>query len=76
MPWPTQPLKILFGFPAGSTPDLAARAISDALSRNLGQPVVVENRPGASGNIVADLVARSTDNHTIGVLINGNLTVA
>ena len=76
VPWPTQPLKILIGFPAGSTPDLAARAISDALSRNLGQPVVVENRPGASGNIVADLVAKSTDNHTIGVLINGNLTVA
>jgi tripartite-type tricarboxylate transporter receptor subunit TctC len=75
-PWPTQPLKILVGFPAGSTPDLAARAISEALARNLGQPVVVENRPGASGNIVADLVARSTDNHTIGVLINGNLTVA
>ncbi len=76
VPWPTQPLKILVGFPAGSTPDLAARAIAEALGRNLGQPVVVENRPGASGNIVADLVAKSTDNHTIGVLINGNLTVA
>ena len=76
VPWPTQPLKILVGFPPGSTPDLAARAIAEALARNLGQPVVIENRPGASGNIVADLVARSTDNHTIGVLINGNLTVA
>ncbi len=74
--WPTQPLKLLVGFPAGSTPDLAARAISEALARALGQPVVVENRPGASGNIAADLVAKSTDNHTIGVLINGNLTVA
>jgi tripartite-type tricarboxylate transporter receptor subunit TctC len=74
--WPTQPLKILVGFPPGSTPDLAARAISEALGRNLGQTVVVENRPGASGNIAADLVAKSTDNHTIGVLINGNLTVA
>jgi tripartite-type tricarboxylate transporter receptor subunit TctC len=76
VPWPTQPLKILVGFPPGSTPDLAARSISEALARGLGQPVVVENRPGASGNIVADLVAKSTDNHTIGVLINGNLTVA
>lgn len=74
--WPTQPLKILVGFPGGSTPDLAARAIADALAKNLGQPVVVENRPGASGNIAADLVAKATDNHTIGVLINGNLTVA
>jgi tripartite-type tricarboxylate transporter receptor subunit TctC len=74
--WPTQPLKILVGFPGGSTPDLAARAISEALSKNLGQPVVVENRPGASGNIAADLVAKARDDHTIGVLINGNLTVA
>ncbi|NRF72330.1 tripartite tricarboxylate transporter substrate binding protein [Aquincola sp. S2] len=74
--WPTQPLKVLVGFPAGSTPDLAARAISEALAKNLGQPVVVENRPGASGNIAADLVAKARDDHTIGVLINGNLTVA
>ncbi len=74
--WPTQPLKILVGFPPGSTPDLAARAISDALAKSLGQPVVVENRPGASGNIAADLVAKAKDNHTIGVMINGNLTVA
>lgn len=74
--WPTQPLKVMVGFPGGSTPDLAARAISEALAKNLGKPVVVENRPGASGNIAADLVAKSRDNHTIGVLINGNLTVA
>ena len=74
--WPTRPLKILVGFPGGSTPDLAARAISEPLAKLLGQPVVVENKPGASGNIAADLVAKSTDNHTIGVLINGNLTVA
>lgn len=74
--WPTQPLKILVGFPAGSTPDLAARSISEALARGIGQSVVVENRPGASGNIAADLVAKARDNHTIGVMINGNLTVA
>ncbi|MBI5259210.1 MAG: tripartite tricarboxylate transporter substrate binding protein [Burkholderiales bacterium] len=74
--WPTQPLKVLVGFPPGSTPDLAARAIADALAKGIGQPVVVENRPGASGNIAADLVAKSRDNHTIGVMINGNLTVA
>lgn len=74
--WPTQPLKVMVGFPGGSTPDLAARAIAEALAKNLGQPVVIENRPGASGNIAADLVAKARDNHTIGVLINGNLTVA
>ncbi len=74
--WPTQPLKIMVGFPAGSTPDLAARSISEALAAQLGQPVRVENKTGASGNIAADQVARATDNHTMGVLINGNLTVA
>jgi len=74
--WPTQTLKILVGFPPGSTPDLAARAIAEPLSKLLGQSVIVENKPGASGNIAADLVAKATDNHTLGVMINGNLTVA
>ena len=75
-PWPTKPLRLLVGFPGGSTPDLVARTIAEPLSRALGQPVVVENRPGAGGNIAADLIAKSTDNHTIGVLINGNMTIA
>lgn len=74
--WPTKPLHLLVGFPGGSTPDLMARSLSDGLSRALGQSVVVENKPGASGNIAADQIAKSTDEHTLGVLINGNLTVA
>ena len=74
--WPTRPVRLLVGFPAGSTPDLVARTISEPLSKALGQPVVVENRPGAGGNIAADLVAKATDQHTIGVMINGNLTIA
>lgn len=74
--WPTRPLKIMVGFPGGSTPDLVARTIAEPLSRALGQPVIVENRPGAGGNIAADLVVKSTDNHTIGVMINGNMTIA
>lgn len=64
------------GFPAGSTPDTTARVLADSLAPQLGQPVVVENRPGASGNIAADLVAKATDGHTFGVVINGNLTSA
>ena len=74
--WPTKALRLLVGFPAGSTPDTTARVLADGLARVLGQPVVVENRPGAAGNIAADLVAKSTDGHTFGVLINGNLTSA
>jgi tripartite-type tricarboxylate transporter receptor subunit TctC len=75
-PWPTKPLKILVGFPGGSTPDVAARILAEGLAQSLKQPVVVENRPGASGNIAADLVAKATDDHTFGLVINGNLSSA
>ncbi|KIQ20097.1 receptor [Variovorax paradoxus] len=74
--WPTKPVRILVGFPAGASPDLAARAIAEPLAKILRQPVTVENKPGASGNLVADQVAKATDDHTIGALINGNLTIA
>ena len=74
--WPTKTVRLLVGVPAGSTPDLVARTIADPLSKALGQPVIVENRPGAGGNIAADIVAKATDDHTIGVMINGNMTIA
>jgi len=74
--WPTRPVRILVGFPGGSTPDMAARTLAEPLSRALGQPVVIENKPGASGNIAADQIAKATDDHTLGVVINGNLTSA
>ena len=65
--WPTQPVKILVGFPGGSTPDISARALADALAKAWGQTVVVENRPGAGGNVAADAVAKASDGHTLGV---------
>ena len=74
--WPSKPVKFLVGFPGGSTPDIAARALADTLSKTWGQAVVVDNRPGASGNLAADAVAKSTDDHTLGIVINGNLTSA
>jgi tripartite-type tricarboxylate transporter receptor subunit TctC len=74
--WPGRPLRLLVGFSGGSSPDLTARALAEPLSRALGQPVVVDNRPGASGNIAADMVAKATDEHTLGLMINGNLTIA
>ena len=75
-PWPTRAVRILVGFPGGSTPDMAARTLADPLAKALGQPVIIENRPGASGNIAADQVAKAHDDHTLGVVINGNLTSA
>lgn len=74
--WPAHPLRILVGFPAGSSPDLVARALQEPLSKALGQPVIVENHPGASGNIAADMVAKARDDYTVGLMINGNLTIA
>ena len=74
--WPTRPVRILVGFPGGSTPDLAARTLAEPLSKVLRQPVIIENKAGASGNIAADQVAKATDDHTLGVVINGNTTSA
>jgi len=74
--WPSKPLRIIVGFPGGSSPDLTARALAEPLSKALGQPVIVENKVGAAGNIAADYVAKANDHHTIGLLINGNMTIA
>ncbi|OQW86000.1 MAG: receptor [Rhodoferax ferrireducens] len=74
--WPTKTVRIIVGFPGGSSPDLTARTLAEPLSRALGQPVIVENKVGAGGNIGADYVAKATDNHTLGLMINGNLTTA
>ncbi len=74
--WPRQTVRLVVGFPAGSSPDLTARALAEPLSKALGQNVIVENKVGAGGNIAADIVAKSTDGHTLGLMLNGNMTIA
>ncbi len=74
--WPQRTVKLLVGFPGGATPDMAARVLAEGLARTWGQAVVVENRPGAAGNLAAAAVAQARDDHTLGVVINGNLSTA
>lgn len=64
--WPTKPIRVIVPFAAGSTTDIIARAISDKMAQSLGQPVVVENRGGASGTIGQAAVAQAApDGYTI-----------
>ncbi len=64
--WPTQPIRILVPFTAGTGMDTIARAVQSRLSERLGQPVLVQNQPGASGNIGAEAVAKSNpDGYTV-----------
>jgi tripartite-type tricarboxylate transporter receptor subunit TctC len=64
--YPARPIKLLVGASSGGTTDTVARAIAEPMASALGQPVVVENRPGAGGNLAADAVAKSApDGHTL-----------
>ncbi len=64
--YPSHPISLVVFLPAGAVPDLVARIIGDSLSRRLGQPIIVDNRPGAGGNIALQAVARApADGHTL-----------
>ncbi len=64
--WPTRPVRIVVAYPAGGVSDVVARLLADKLAGPLGQPVVIENKAGASGSIGMDTVAKATDGHTLG----------
>lgn len=75
--WPNKPIKIVVPFPAGGTSDVLARIVGQKMADSWGQPVVVENRPGASGNLGADQVAKSpADGYTLVLMDVGNLSIA
>jgi tripartite-type tricarboxylate transporter receptor subunit TctC len=72
--YPNRPVKLIVGLPAGGAPDIYARLIADWLSERLSQPFVVENRPGASGNIATETVIRAApDGYTLLMVIAPNV---
>ncbi len=74
--FPTKPIRLVVNFPPGGAADLMGRAIAQALGEQLKQTVVVENRPGANGNLGADVVAKSAaDGHTLLMSSGGAVTV-
>src|SRR5260221_701397 len=74
--WPTKPIKIVIPFPPGNTMDIMTRLIGPKMTERLGQPIVAENRPGASGMLGLDFVAKAPpDGYIIAAGQGGNLTV-
>jgi tripartite-type tricarboxylate transporter receptor subunit TctC len=74
--WPTKSVRLIVPFAAGATPDIVARMLADNLQTKLGQPFVVENKPGASGNLGTDAVAKAEpDGYTLGISIGGPLAI-
>ncbi|MCU0945278.1 MAG: tripartite tricarboxylate transporter substrate binding protein, partial [Rubritepida sp.] len=74
--WPDRPVRIIVGFPGGSTPDIAARAVAAHFQAALGQPAVVDNRPGGGGVIGVEAAIRANDGHTLAVTIGGPGSIA
>ena len=75
--FPSKPIKIVVPFPAGGTSDVLARLIGQKMTEAWGQPVLIDNKPGSSGNLGADLVAKAApDGHTLVLMDVGNLVIS
>ena len=75
-PYPSKPIRIVIPFPPGNTTDIMTRLIAPKMSERLGQPVIVENKPGASGMLGLEQVAKSpADGYTIACVQGGNMVV-
>jgi tripartite-type tricarboxylate transporter receptor subunit TctC len=75
--YPTRPVHVIVGYPPGSGPDLEARLIGQWLSERLGQPFIIENRPGAASNIATEVVVRApTDGYTLLLVASANASNA
>jgi tripartite-type tricarboxylate transporter receptor subunit TctC len=75
--WPDRPIRLIVPFPAGSTADVISRLLVQSLNERLGQQVVIESRPGASGAIGADITAKATpDGYTMGMITGSTHAVA
>ena len=71
--WPTKPIKLIIPFAAGGTTDILGRLLAQQLTKDLGQNVIVENKPGAGGNIAAEFVAQSAADGYIIMLASGSM---
>ena len=74
--WPNRPVRLIVGYPAGASTDLCARVLAEDMRTRIGQPVIVENRPGANGSLGAAAVAAAIpDGHTPLVSDTSTMTV-
>src|SRR6476661_4117384 len=74
--WPDRPLKLVVGFTPGGAADYVGRSVGDALGRVLGQPVVIDNKPGAGSSLAADFVAKAPpDGYTLLIASPSSISV-